>query len=120
MKFKNDTLLREWNSVKLAPRLHDLARAVDAFCKFTWGKDLFVTSIHRPGNPRSVHAYWRGLDARTKGYWNEAQIERIMRFVTENFPYGKAGFVSARYEVKGEVAGTSAATEDHLHLQVRA
>ena len=110
MQFKTKELRYQWYGGVLQPKLRSLLKAVDAYSRFHFGKQILVTSLVRKNNKHSVHYWGRGADIRSWIY-TQSEIQDLLRFVIENFPYEGARYESAMYH--------SAGSGFHIHLQTK-
>jgi len=111
MRFKTRKLREQWElKPKLHPRLRAVLTAVDAYSMFHFGKQVVVTSLVRKTSKKSVHYWGRGADIRSWIY-TPSEVQDIVQFVVENFPYEHARYKSAVFHSVGKGF--------HIHLQVK-
>lgn len=77
-----------------------------------------ITSFYRPGDPGSVHAYYRGADLRTRDM-PVGVPDRLCEWLNEMFYYGlESRRRRKRIATYGRDHDPSGAHDDHIHLQV--
>jgi hypothetical protein len=65
MRYADSSIHLQWDKLfDQNPSLHALLSFADHYARTAFHKDLLITSIRSYGNPRSVHAHWRGADIR--------------------------------------------------------
>lgn len=90
--FKYNELETEFDA--LDERLRKVAFSLAGFVMYTFGKHLFLTSVHRPDNPHSTHAHYRAFDFRITpksgeySLFTDNEIQAIETFC-EGFIYDK-------------------------------
>lgn len=97
---------------------------LEARCRAT-GIAITVTSVMRPSEPRSVHAYGRGLDYTVDGIETPEMIAVLLELVhltNIHFPYRSSNGTPGRTAVYRLTSGrgSDAKHRRHVHLQVSA
>lgn len=87
--------------------------------------DITVTSVMRPSEPRSVHAYGRGLDYTVEDIEHPKMIAVLLELVhltNIHFPYRSSNGTPGRTAVYRLTSGRGqdAKHRRHVHLQVSA
>jgi len=104
--------------VNECPMMFAVLATASTWAEVELGNPLVVTSIFRPDNKASVHAYWRGVDLRVYnparivdeayvGLW-EDEAQQLAKYLNKVFTYGKGKGVAL-------VHGTG--MDRHLHIQ---
>jgi hypothetical protein len=106
---KSATQAAEWSDRRLDARAKTIIRHL-AVELFAIGSACILTDIFRPNAPRSVHAHWRGIDARLSCSMREG--EKIREKFNRWFPYGKGSIET--------IPRLDHGTAPHFHIQVRA
>ena len=98
------------------PLLAHITHGLMSYAQWRYGLDLAITSILRRDNPRSVHAWWRGLDiGRLSSNATGAQMTALAEYINGLWVYSGGGnlwvAVFGDLDPKGR-------HWDHMHLQV--
>ena len=120
IRFKDLKLGAQWAQLKEEnPVQYALVAAAVAYAWHTHGQEAVITSLHRPEDTRSVHAYWRGTDLRIhhpdrpvreedKG-WAIHVARDVVQWLNGTFEYGRTG--------KGVALIHGTGLDEHVHIQ---
>lgn len=116
IQFKSPSMADEFE--KTDKRLQIICFSVDGFLNYYFDKSLFITSIYRPENKLSIHAYWRGIDARItpKGgapTYSDEEIKAVQAYC-RRFRYSKDPKKKKYTTLKVHDSGSGL----HFHFQV--
>jgi hypothetical protein len=99
--FKTEKEHNDWNSGELDPRLFGIVMAQVRLVEMMYSPYIIeVTSIYRPDDEASVHAYWRGVDWVIRGLTGDSH-NLIVDYTNKWFPYQKEGYKTAKYHNVG-------------------
>lgn len=113
--FKHHSMEGEFE--KLDSRLQFIAYAIAGFCMTRFQKPSTITDVFR-NDPGSTHAYWRGIDLRTR-HLTEEEGDEAVEFVNSIALYDPKRpslMVIKDERKKGDRSRT--ATGQHWHVQV--
>jgi len=113
---RRQELRRQFDELRSrTPRLTQMVYEAAGFVLDQFGSAVCVTSVYRPDNPRSVHAWWRGVDiGRNSTGLTRAQMGDLALYLNQLWVYATGGNLWAC--VYGEL-DKYRRHWDHCHLQ---
>lgn len=106
--FKYKYLKKQWGT--LLDKNPELVIIALSFAYYFNETEIIITSIHRPKNKKSVHAYWRGIDLRSRNL-NQNKLSFFVDFINRIYPYKKGKIKTAIVHDSGK--------GEHIHLQTK-
>jgi hypothetical protein len=97
------------------PLLARIVFEVDGFAQQEFRANIAITSIHRPNNLKSVHAYWRGVDIGLySSRLKREQLEEVAEWINNGWSYSRTADKLVALFGKHDPGGRH---NDHMHLQ---
>ena len=112
----NDELREQFKELcKHNPLLVRIVFEVDGFAQHEFRANVCITSIHRPHNLKSVHAYWRGVDIGLySSKLKHEQMEQLAEWINLGWNYSRTADKLVALFGKHDPSGRH---NDHMHLQ---
>lgn len=118
MKFKESVLADQFNDKKLHPTIRATVNLLDSVIALyvhshpnATVKDLVITSLYRPGNPKSYHSKWQAVDLRTFD-WDLTVQRRISTFL-----HAVNSLTRHRVQFEFEPNDRHPDSDPHLHIE---
>jgi hypothetical protein len=114
IQFVNDQIKAEFDNAELNQILKMIVLATAGYIFYKYGEVMYVTSIFRPQNPESTHAYWRAVDADNDVGLSVKEKQEVCDWINKMFCYDLTRLekvVCLYHKVEGRGG-------DHWHIQV--